>query len=649
MRNSLIFNVIILCSVIGTAAVAVAQVQSDDASTTASSPSLPASVQMANLDQGVMGSGGRRRIMLSLPGIAKSQAPTPQAEAAEATEVVADATPIGKGTSHKQRARAGAKNSAKGDSAKKDSKASRQKATEDAAKTKADENVEAVQQNAAPDAAAPTAGTEQSTTPDTRTDPLAPPLLRGVESADLLPNTPQPPGADAGVRLQKAGVSNMRDDGAMPPDLSELYNALAKKDGNNVSVRTLALLVQQVLARNPDLMQAEALSRQADERVKEARWGRFPTANISSSVGHDNMKYGATNKGSSMTSSMTQIKVTAPLLDLSLNSLIDQRKSASMESDWQLTEVREQLMMRTVEMFAELVRSNRLVELARGNLKSHREYVAQMKSIARSDMGRAADLPAAQARVALAETVLVSRLSRLDNARVQWTQLTSLPAPDVGSKSKDSAETGVVLSELPLVSLPATVDVAVANAVENSAQLQKALAEIETAKAAVNGTRTGFLPKVNAEIIGKRGNNYGGTAGTQRSWYVGLGFDWTMPTNPSRSHAVNAAQEGLVAVMYARERMMQQIKAKVEEQWYALLASDNSFRSFQSYVSSSEKVVQTYQQQFRIGRRSLLDVLNAENELFNARSNYETARADLTQSAWKLLAMQGKLRQELGI
>ena len=80
-----------------------------------------------------------------------------------------------------------------------------------------------------------------------------------------------------------------------------------------------------------------------------------------------------------------------------------------------------------------------------------------------------------------------------------------------------------------------------------------------------------------------------------------------------------------------------------------MLANQNSLISFEEYVSSSENVVKSYSEQFKIGRRSLLDVLNAENEAFTAKTNYVSVQTDLTLASWRLLGLRGLLPLELGL
>lgn len=186
--------------------------------------------------------------------------------------------------------------------------------------------------------------------------------------------------------------------------------------------------LQQMLARHPKLMQAEAESRGSGYRLKEARSGLLPRLNISANVGSEKQKTDSFERKYNQT--LGQARVVVPLLDVGLIAQINSRQASTVVADWSLTDVREDLILQGALAYQELQRHEKLVELARDNLKSHRQYVAQVKQIAQSDLGRAADLPAAVSRVALAESVLTSRLGRLESARITWLQLTGFNAPD---------------------------------------------------------------------------------------------------------------------------------------------------------------------------------------------------------------------------
>lgn len=399
---------------------------------------------------------------------------------------------------------------------------------------------------------------------------------------------------------------------------------------------SLSAMVQQVLVRNPQVFQSEAESRAAEARYAQADAARLPRLNMASNVGRENQHLFAQDRKTQYRQSQGQIRIAMPVYDPVINADVAQRRSQSISLDWRLVDVREQLMIRAVDTYGDLLRQSRLVGLARENLKRHRQYVQQIKEIARSDVGRAADLPAAQARVALAESVLTNRLTRLEAARVQWMQLSGTYVHSVWDP-------------LPSVSLPNALDEIVANAIDSSPALQVAQADIETAKQGVAVSKSAFLPRLIAENYAKRGNDVGGVQGWQSDRYYGVSMDWALPNGVVDRHASRAAEEMVIAARHARDSLQQELRARVENQWFELLGSEASLKSYNDYVASAEQMVVAYREQFKIGRRSLLEVLNAENELFTARSNVESTRQDMALASWRLVALQGRMRAELGL
>jgi len=408
----------------------------------------------------------------------------------------------------------------------------------------------------------------------------------------------------------------------------------------------LGALVQQVLARSPELQRAEAGSRQADFKSKELGRGRWwPQLRMTGSRGRETQHLALTDRTTSFDKyRQVQLAAELPVIDASLSARIEQQEAQSLVADWALTDVREQLIRRTVDLYVELIRNTRLTKLARDNLRLHREYVARIKSIARTDVGRASDLPMAQARVALAESALSSRLARLEAVRVQWVQLSTLSSPDLVANAS-----GHGLVPVPMARLAETLDAAVADALNSSPQIQQARAEVAAARAGVAGARGQYLPRLAFQVRSTSGQDYGGVQGDQRSGYAGVQVDWLLPAGPSAGYANRAAQEAEITARHALDVLEQQIKAGVETQWYELLAALSARQTFKQYVYSAEEVVKAYNEQFRIGRRSLLDVLNAENELFTARSNSESAQWDAVAASWRLLALRGFVREELGL
>ncbi|MBU6370205.1 MAG: TolC family protein [Burkholderiales bacterium] len=406
-------------------------------------------------------------------------------------------------------------------------------------------------------------------------------------------------------------------------------------------MRELVLLV---LQNHPELSQAEAESRLALSRVSEARSSGYPQLSFSSSYGQEQQKLYLSNRTNVFKDqAQAQLKLTQPLFDQSLGANLRRFKAGSLGMDWQLVMVREQLVLKTVELYIEVVRQHQLTELARQNLKLHRNYVSQMKQIALTDLGRASDLSVAQARVALAESTFTNRMARLESARLQWRNHSGMNPPALS----DLGNFDQLMAEFGNVPLPPDLESAISEAINNSPQLQKSLSEVKSSWHSLELSRSATRPKINAEAVTRTGQNYGFVAGRQDNITLGVNLQWTLPVNPGYKHSNRAAREAIIASESAVDATTYKVRSAVETQWFELLANQASVNTFQAYVDSSVQVVNAYAEQFKIGRRSLLDVLNAENELFTARTNAMTASTDATLSAWRLLSLRGYLADYL--
>ncbi len=394
--------------------------------------------------------------------------------------------------------------------------------------------------------------------------------------------------------------------------------------------------VRMTLQRHPELLLTEAQSRGAESQAREAQAQRAPKLVLSGNTGFERQKINAAHLTNNYEQSQAQARMTMPLLDYGLTAQIEQRRHASVGADWKLVDKREDLMLRTLETYTEMLRAHRLLKLSQDNLAMHREYVQQVKAIAKLDLGRAADLPAAMGRVALAESVNTSRLARLEQVRLEFQSLTGLS----------------LVQDLPALTpfAPApTLDDAYQAALKASPALQVARADIESARQGVLLAKAPYRPRVSLDASAKSGRDWGGVKGQQSDLYLGIQAEWTVAAGGAQGHAVQAASEGEVATRYAYEKARDELQLRVSTAWFDFLAHSQSLGSYTDYVNHAEAMVDASRKQFKIGRRSLLDVLNAENELFTARSNKLTSELDQIKSAWRLIGLQGQLAVVLGL
>ena len=91
------------------------------------------------------------------------------------------------------------------------------------------------------------------------------------------------------------------------------------------------------------------------------------------------------------------------------------------------------------------------------------------------------------------------------------------------------------------------------------------------------------------------------------------------------------------------------MEQSVRLSWNALETVRRQMSYFEEYAASAEKTRDAYQQQFNFGQRTLLDLLDSENELFRARIALTNAQYDEIFTMYRLLNSMGLLLESLEI
>lgn len=256
------------------------------------------------------------------------------------------------------------------------------------------------------------------------------------------------------------------------------------------------------------------------------------------------------------------------------------------------------------------------------------------------------DVAQSQARLALAEGDLRSAQANLVAAREQYIAL-------VG-QAPDNLETPPALP-----GLPADVDTAVDIALENNPDI---LADKERAEATgydIEAAGSGRLPRISAfagydyqnTLNSLRGNDPSvNVRQTDTAAQAGISlriplFQGGLPAALERQAQARSA--AALETVVATER---DVIAQVRAAWSSWQASLAIIESSQVAASSAELSLEGVRAENSIGNRTILDVLNAEQELLSSRVQLVTARRNAYVAGFSLLAAMGRAEaRDLGL
>jgi adhesin transport system outer membrane protein len=306
---------------------------------------------------------------------------------------------------------------------------------------------------------------------------------------------------------------------------------------------------------------------------------------------------------------------------------VDRSTSQSIARLQQQRLTRDEVALLALEGYLNWARSIELVSLARTNVNTHRRILNDVKKITAVDQGRMIDQDQAEVRLENAELILKQRETELavSAQRLERMLMGALPAKPVG--------VDLIRGEIPT---SAKAAVAYINDLHPAIAVQ--LAQIGAARASLDSARSQFSPTVNLSY-GKQFTQGSG----QGDYITQLTFNVPIFSGGSTYGAVGSASNELLATQQGLAEARLLLTERVLSIWPELQASRSRKELAQRQAQTGVKLVQGYEQQFRIGRRSLLDLLIIQNDLYGYQSSATIAAYDERIAKGRMLAAIGKL------
>lgn len=391
---------------------------------------------------------------------------------------------------------------------------------------------------------------------------------------------------------------------------------------------------------NPEVQARWNAFQAAGSEREVARGGFFPKVDLISTVGERDLQVPGTDYGRFGFDS-TQLTVTQMLFDGMFTSNETKRLGlAKLTRYHELREIAETTSLEAVRAYMDVLRYRELVEAATQNYVEHKQAGLLVEERSKSGVGRGVDVEQATGRLALAEYNLLVELTNLHDVSARYLRV-------VGEKPPASLP--ALADPFVLGTLPATAQTMMRDGLQNSPSLNAAVENALSYQTAVATRNSAYLPRLDVRLYQKVDHDGAGVTGRSDD----KGVELTLNYNLYRGGA-DKARERQALSQHAQALDLQLKVCRDVRQTLSIAYSDvHSLASQQTFQDmhrlSTEKSLNAYRQQFEIGQRTLLDVLDSQNEFFEATRAYINSRYNQAVAQARTLAGMGQLVNALGV
>ncbi|MGH8433727.1 MAG: TolC family outer membrane protein [Pseudomonas sp.] len=424
------------------------------------------------------------------------------------------------------------------------------------------------------------------------------------------------------------------------------YTALPLVLGASFQVQAQSLpeAMQGALDVHPEVQAAVNSRLSADYQLKAAKGGYLPRVDLLGGIGREgtddpsSRAAGSDNHWDTLTRSESSLRLQQMVFDGFATSSEVGRQQATVNSRaYSLLSTSERTALDVAQVYLEVLKREEMVRLAEDNLQSHTRIYDQISLRSERGVGSAADRDQADARLAQARNNLITEQTNLADARTNFISV-------VGSAPAELSLPQGVPGQL-----PETLDDAKRRMLENSPVLRSAESDVAATEKQYDAAKSTFYPRFDAELSRSADNDVDGQDGHVNDWQAMLRMRYNLFAGGSNKADLESKAYQINEALDIRNNALRVLSEEVGLAWNALYNAREQKPIAAQYVDFSSRVRSSYQKQFTLGERTLLDLLDSENELFTAQRRLAEVTYTELFTQYRIKATIGELLKSQGV
>ncbi|RWU24306.1 channel protein TolC [Pseudomonas alkylphenolica] len=406
-----------------------------------------------------------------------------------------------------------------------------------------------------------------------------------------------------------------------------------------VQAQSLPEAMQKALDVHPEI-QAGVNSRiAADYQLRAAKGGYLPKVDVLAGYGREGTDSPSTgNRWETLNRGESSLRLRQMVFDgFATSSEVGRQQATVNARAYSLLGTSERTALTVAQVYLDVLTRREMVRLAEDNLRSHERIYDQIKLRTSRGVGRLADLDQAEARLAQARNNLITEQTNLADAKTNYLSVVGQMPDELSAPA-------------PFVDLlPANLDEARQQMVESSPILRSAESDIAAAEKQYDAAKSTFYPRFDAELGRTADNDIDGLNGHNNEWQAMLRMSFNLYSGGSNKADLESKSYLTNQALDIRNNALRQLNEELGLAWNALENANAQLPIAQQYVDHSNNVRTAYQKQFSLGERTLLDLLDSENELFTAQRRLTEVKNIQLFTQYRIKATIGQLLKSQGV
>jgi outer membrane protein, adhesin transport system len=406
--------------------------------------------------------------------------------------------------------------------------------------------------------------------------------------------------------------------------------------------QTLQTVLKTVINNNPEIVAAWENRLALKERIKQSFAGYLPTVNANIDYGNE-----WTDNPSNRASGLGEVELQPGEIGITVKQMLfdgfkvknDVKKSKAQfrAADQKYNKASETIILSTVETFLDVLKRRKLLELIKDNVRLHQVTLEKITTKVNAGAGSDADISQTDSRLALASANHASSQASMRRALTRFTRLTN------------TMPQKLVQPQIPNQLLPLSLEAAQERAVNNHHTVLTASANLDAAKASHKKSLSNYMPSVDLTVNASDSADSSGTESHTSQVYVGISITQNFFNGLKDSSKIKETAKKIIQAENNLDNARRKSLEEAANAWNNLAMSKERIRFLTKHVKISIDTKNAYEEQFELGKRTLLDLLNSENEIYQAKNSLVSEQFERDLNVYRLLFATGELLSAVSV
>ena len=373
--------------------------------------------------------------------------------------------------------------------------------------------------------------------------------------------------------------------------------------------------MQYAIKTHPLILSAEGQYRAAKSELTASRWSRFPTV-------------GASARENSFDEKQDVTTASMPLwMGGRINADIDLAKSNRDGALSGISEAQQSVMLETIGLFFDYFKSEKKLEIASLNVDEHQRLYEIIERRVEAATSPDVDAMLAQARLQSARSAQIQAASIKDISKASL-ELTVGRVIDAVLVNNNPEPFGISLNE------------AVATGIKVSPRIARIESEIKGFEANIKSAKSALYPQVSLGYE-KRFNDPDSSRVDQEETFVSVQFQ--PGAGLAVASSISAAKLRKQSARDSLEAEKRELRRQIKTAWNEYASVSFQLEPSKMLVDATNSVIESYLRQYAVGKKSWLDVLNAQREATQARNTLVDFEVQYLTSIYRLRVLMNEI------